>query len=78
MEYYPVSNISTLSDYFLMHRSTLGKPCSCVYQIPLNKNGIPILPDVVDASEAIASQLAQLLDEYLLSVWSAYFVISEF
>lgn len=45
---------------------TLGKPHSFVYQIPLNKDGIPILPHI-DASEATASQLAQLLNEYHIS-----------
>ena len=74
MEYYPVSQISTSCNYFLTLCPTAGKPRSFVYQIPLNSNGIPILPDIVDASEATASQLAQLLDEYLLSLWSAYLI----
>ena len=53
---------------------TAGKPRSFVYQIPLNSNGIPILLDIVDASEVTALQLAQLLEEYLLLVWSVYLV----
>jgi hypothetical protein len=64
----------TSSNRFLCLASpTLGKPRSFVYQIPLNKDGIPILPQI-DTSEATASQLAQLLDEYLLSLWSMYHI----
>ncbi|KAF8803120.1 hypothetical protein BYT27DRAFT_7226148 [Phlegmacium glaucopus] len=44
------------------------KPCSVVYQIPLNEDGIPILPQT-DTSKATAAQLAQLFDEYLLLLW---------
>jgi hypothetical protein len=70
MQYCPVCRILAFSDYFLCLASpTLGKPRTFVYQIPLNKDGIPILPHI-DTSEATASQLAQLLDEYFLSLWS--------
>ncbi|KAF8810570.1 hypothetical protein BYT27DRAFT_7091508, partial [Phlegmacium glaucopus] len=44
------------------------KPRSVVYQIPLNEDGIPILPQT-DTSKATAAQLAQLFDEYLLLLW---------
>jgi len=70
--YYHVSHhFRPLHRFLCLICLTLGKPRSFVYQIPLNKDGIPILPHI-DASEATASQLAQLLDEYLLSLWSTY------
>jgi hypothetical protein len=63
-----------LTAFYANISSTLGKPRSAVYQIPLNEDGIPVLPQI-DASEATASQLAQLLDEYFVSLWSTYRVI---
>lgn len=45
-----------------------GKPRTSVYKIPINEDGVPILP-LVDVQEASATQVAALLDEYILSLW---------
>ena len=72
VQYCLVGYIWTSSDCFLsLFPRIPGKPRSFVYQIPLNEDGVPILP-VIDVSESTASQLAQLLDDYLFSLWSTY------
>ncbi|KIM35999.1 hypothetical protein M413DRAFT_32041 [Hebeloma cylindrosporum] len=57
-------------DAFFVYADTVlsRKPRVSVYQIPLNKDGIPIPPQV-DVLTASIIQLATLLEEYLSSLW---------
>ena len=49
-----------------------GKPHTALFNIPLNEEGVPIPPHV-EVLETSIVQLATLLDEYLLSLWSKCF-----
>ena len=50
-----------------------GKPRISVYKIPVNIDGLPVIPRV-DVAEATPSQMAVLLDEYFVAVWGKRFV----
>lgn len=48
----------------------LGKPKHIfVNRFPLNENGLPVIPHV-EIADVTLTQLATLLDEYILSLWS--------
>ncbi|KDR64990.1 hypothetical protein GALMADRAFT_771859 [Galerina marginata CBS 339.88] len=74
----PIDHKTQLEAWFNHADAILSrKPRTSVYRIPLNEDGVPILPSV-DLQEASASQVATLLDEYFLALWGKrrIFIIS--
>ncbi|KDR77906.1 hypothetical protein GALMADRAFT_244867 [Galerina marginata CBS 339.88] len=73
----PIDHQAQLESWFNHADAILSrKPRTSVYKIPINEDGVPILPSV-NVQEASASQVAILLDEYILSLWDFSWAGSE-
>jgi hypothetical protein len=70
MLFYHVRGIFSCAGIIVSDRHS-GKLRTALFNIPLNEEGIPIPPHV-EVLETSIAQLATLLDEYLLSLWSKY------
>jgi len=69
--FYLVCNLADPSlDFQLNIRP--GKPRSFTYKVPLNKDGVPVLPYV--AGDASAPQVSVLLGDYLETLWGTHLI----